>query len=84
MNCAIICTTFRFRKLNVWVTFLSLFMFPDEHLKFFRVIGIAFVVGGVSILGMKVLAGRQIRASLRSRFAFAKGRTCCKKRSAMA
>jgi multidrug transporter EmrE-like cation transporter len=37
----------------VWVTFLSLFVLPDEHLNFFRSIGIAFIVGGVSILGMK-------------------------------
>ena len=37
----------------VWVTLLSLFVLPDEHLNFFRVIGIAFIVGGVSILGMK-------------------------------
>ncbi len=37
----------------VWVTFLSLIFFPDEHLNFFRAIGIAFVVGGVSILGFK-------------------------------
>jgi multidrug transporter EmrE-like cation transporter len=37
----------------VWVTLLSLVLFPDEHLNFFRVAGIAFVVGGVSILGLK-------------------------------
>lgn len=37
----------------VWVTILSLFVLPDEHLNFFRGIGIAFIVGGVSILGMK-------------------------------
>ncbi len=37
----------------VWVTVLSLFWLPDEHLNFFRVMGIAFIVGGVSILGMK-------------------------------
>ncbi len=37
----------------VWVTLLSLFVLPDEHLNFFRVIGIAFIVGGVSVLGMK-------------------------------
>ena len=37
----------------VWVTLLSLMLFADEHLNFFRSIGIAFVVGGVSILGMK-------------------------------
>jgi len=37
----------------VWVTILSLFLLADEHLNFFRSIGIAFIVGGVSILGMK-------------------------------
>jgi multidrug transporter EmrE-like cation transporter len=37
----------------VWVTILSLFVLPGEHLNFFRTIGIAFIVGGVSILGMK-------------------------------
>ena len=37
----------------VWVTILSLFLLPDEHLNFFRSIGIAFIVGGVSILGLK-------------------------------
>jgi multidrug transporter EmrE-like cation transporter len=37
----------------VWVTMLSLVMLPDEHLNFFRVAGIAFVVGGVSVLGLK-------------------------------
>lgn len=37
----------------VWVTLLSLALIPTEHLNFFRVTGIAFVVGGVSILGLK-------------------------------
>jgi multidrug transporter EmrE-like cation transporter len=37
----------------VWVTLLSLFVLPDEHLNFFRSIGIAFIVGGVSVLGVK-------------------------------
>lgn len=37
----------------VWVTILSLFLLPDEHLNFFRSIGIAFIVAGVSILGLK-------------------------------
>jgi len=37
----------------VWVTLLSLFLLPDEHLNFFRTTGIAFIVGGVSILGLK-------------------------------
>jgi multidrug transporter EmrE-like cation transporter len=37
----------------VWVTVLSLFMLADEHMNFFRSIGIAFIVGGVSVLGMK-------------------------------
>ncbi len=37
----------------VWVTLLSLFTLPDEHLNFFRVAGIVFIVGGVSVLGLK-------------------------------
>ena len=37
----------------VWVTILSLFVLPDEHLNFFRTIGIVFIVGGVSVLGLK-------------------------------
>ena len=37
----------------VWVTILSLFLLPDEHLNFFRSMGIAFIVIGVSILGLK-------------------------------
>jgi multidrug transporter EmrE-like cation transporter len=37
----------------VWVTILSLFLLPDEHLNFFRSIGIVFIVAGVSILGLK-------------------------------
>jgi multidrug transporter EmrE-like cation transporter len=37
----------------VWVTLLSLVLFPDEHLNFFRATGIAFIVAGVSILGLK-------------------------------
>jgi multidrug transporter EmrE-like cation transporter len=36
----------------VWVTFLSLALL-DEHLNFFKSVGIAFIVGGVSVLGMK-------------------------------
>ena len=36
----------------VWVTVLSLF-FLSEHMNFFRAIGIAFIVGGVSVLGLK-------------------------------
>ncbi|HLH02535.1 MAG TPA: hypothetical protein VKX25_07185 [Bryobacteraceae bacterium] len=36
----------------VWVTFLSLALL-GEHLNFFKAIGIAFIVGGVSVLGMK-------------------------------
>jgi multidrug transporter EmrE-like cation transporter len=36
----------------VWVTVLSL-VFLSEHMNFFRAIGIAFIVGGVSILGLK-------------------------------
>jgi multidrug transporter EmrE-like cation transporter len=37
----------------VWVTMLSVVLFPDEHLNFFRSTGIAFIVGGVSVLGLK-------------------------------
>jgi multidrug transporter EmrE-like cation transporter len=37
----------------VWVSFLSLVMLPDEHLNFFKTLGIIFVVGGVSVLGIK-------------------------------
>lgn len=36
----------------VWVTILSLFLL-GEHMNFFRAIGIAFIVCGVSILGLK-------------------------------
>lgn len=37
----------------VWVTVLSLFILPNEHMNFFRSIGIAFIVLGVSVLGVK-------------------------------
>jgi multidrug transporter EmrE-like cation transporter len=37
----------------VWVTILSIFVLPGEHLNFFRVMGIAFIVSGVSLLGFK-------------------------------
>jgi drug/metabolite transporter (DMT)-like permease len=36
----------------VWVTLLSLFLL-GEHMNFFRAIGIAFIVCGVSVLGLK-------------------------------
>ena len=36
----------------VWVTILSLLLL-GEHMNFFRGIGIAFIVGGVSVLGFK-------------------------------
>lgn len=39
----------------VWVTLLSIFVL-SEHMNFFRAIGIAFIVGGVSILGSKQVA----------------------------
>jgi multidrug transporter EmrE-like cation transporter len=39
----------------VWVTLLSLF-FLSEGMNFFRVTGIVFIVGGVSILGLKQTA----------------------------
>lgn len=37
----------------VWVILLSLVFLPGEHMNFFRTIGIVFIVGGVSVLGMK-------------------------------
>jgi multidrug transporter EmrE-like cation transporter len=37
----------------VWVTLLSLVVFPEEHLNFFRTTGIVFIVSGVSVLGLK-------------------------------
>lgn len=37
----------------VWVTILSLFLLTGEHINFFRSIGIAFIVIGVSVLGVK-------------------------------
>jgi multidrug transporter EmrE-like cation transporter len=37
----------------VWVTFLSLFVLPGEHLNLFRSLGITLIVIGVSILGSK-------------------------------
>ena len=36
----------------VWVTLLSLLLL-GEHMNFFRAIGIAFIVCGVSVLGLK-------------------------------
>ncbi|MGI8958647.1 MAG: hypothetical protein ACR2IV_02585 [Bryobacteraceae bacterium] len=39
----------------VWVTLLSLF-FLTERMNFFRAIGIVFIVGGVSVLGLKQTA----------------------------
>ena len=37
----------------VWVILLSLILLPGEHMNFFRTVGIVFIVGGVSVLGMK-------------------------------
>jgi multidrug transporter EmrE-like cation transporter len=37
----------------VWVALLSFYFLPDEHMNFFKSVGIAFVVGGVSVLGLK-------------------------------
>jgi multidrug transporter EmrE-like cation transporter len=37
----------------VWVTILSLFVLPGEHLNLFRTAVIAFIVAGVSVLGLK-------------------------------
>ncbi len=35
----------------VWVTILSVCFLAGEHINFFRGLGIAFIVGGVSVLG---------------------------------
>ncbi len=37
----------------VWVTILSLFVLPGEHLNIYRAGGIALIVLGVSVLGLK-------------------------------
>ena len=37
----------------VWVTVLSLFVLPGEHLNLFRTAGIVTIVTGVSILGLR-------------------------------
>lgn len=37
----------------VWVTILSLFILPGEHMNFFRSLGIGFIFCGVSVLGFK-------------------------------
>lgn len=37
----------------VWVTMLSIFVLPGEHLNWFRAAGIATIVTGVSLLGLK-------------------------------
>lgn len=37
----------------VWVTLLSLYLLPEEHMNIFRAFGIALIVSGVSILGVK-------------------------------
>lgn len=37
----------------VWVTFLSLFVLPGEHLNWLRAAGIASIVSGVSVLGLR-------------------------------
>jgi multidrug transporter EmrE-like cation transporter len=37
----------------VWVAVLSVYLLPGEHMNFFKAAGIAFVVGGVSLLGLK-------------------------------
>ena len=37
----------------VWVTMLSIFVLPGEHLNVFRAAGIATIVTGVSLLGLK-------------------------------
>lgn len=37
----------------VWVTLLSLFLLPGEHMNAFRAAGIFAIVSGVSILGLR-------------------------------
>jgi multidrug transporter EmrE-like cation transporter len=37
----------------VWVTLLSLIFLPDEHMNFFKWVGVSFIVTGVSVLGVK-------------------------------
>jgi len=37
----------------VWVTFLSIFVLPGEHMNVFRTLGIEAIVTGVSVLGLK-------------------------------
>lgn len=37
----------------VWVTLMSLFVLPGEHLNAFRTAGIVAIVAGVSVLGLK-------------------------------
>jgi len=37
----------------VWVTGLSLFLFPGEHMNAYRAAGIILIVAGVSVLGLK-------------------------------
>ena len=37
----------------VWVTFISLVALPNDHMNFFKWVGIIFIVSGVSILGLK-------------------------------
>ena len=37
----------------VWVTMLSIYVLPGEHMNFYRTVGIATIVLGVSILGRK-------------------------------
>lgn len=37
----------------VWVTLLSLFLLPGEHMNLYRTAGIITIVSGVSVLGLK-------------------------------
>lgn len=43
----------------VWVTGLSLFMLPGEHITVYRLVGIGLIVAGVSILGGKKLSASE-------------------------
>jgi multidrug transporter EmrE-like cation transporter len=63
VNTALVALALRGRELSrlypiialtyVWVTFLSIFVLPGEHLNVFRTVGIVTIVAGVSILGLK-------------------------------
>ncbi len=43
----------------VWVTFLSV-TYLHEHVNFFRVMGVIFIVGGVSVLGLSKTSPKEV------------------------